>query len=93
MLPVSKPSAPINAAIVAGRLAAQLEARGHEYAVGGAIALGYWGVPRGTVDVDLTVYLSPERLADLAGVRQETLSRIETGRHTASQRTIEKIMR
>ncbi len=39
------------------------------------------------------VGLSQQRLADLAGVRQETLSRIETGRHTASQRTIDKIMR
>ena len=39
------------------------------------------------------VGLSQQRLADLAGVRQETLSRIETDRHTASQRTIDKIMR
>ena len=37
--------------------------------------------------------LSQQRLADLAGVRQETLSRIETGKHTASQKTIDKIMR
>jgi DNA-binding LacI/PurR family transcriptional regulator len=29
----------------------------------------------------------------MAGVRQETLSRIETGKHTASQRTVDKIMR
>ena len=39
------------------------------------------------------VGLSQQRLADLAGVRQETLSRIETGRHTASQTTVDKIMR
>jgi DNA-binding XRE family transcriptional regulator len=39
------------------------------------------------------VGLSQQRLADLAGIRQETLSRIETGRHTASQKTVEKIMR
>jgi DNA-binding XRE family transcriptional regulator len=39
------------------------------------------------------VGLSQQRLADLAGVRQETLSRLETGKHTASQRTIERIMR
>jgi DNA-binding XRE family transcriptional regulator len=38
------------------------------------------------------VGLSQQRLADLAGIRQETLSRIETGRHTASQRSIDKIM-
>ena len=39
------------------------------------------------------VGLSQQRLAGLAGVRQETLSRIETGRHTASSRTVDKIMR
>ena len=39
------------------------------------------------------VRLSQQRLADLAGVRQETLSRIETGKHTASPRTVNKIMR
>jgi len=46
---------------VAGQLAEKLELRGQEYALGGAIALGYWGTPRGTVDVDLTVYLPPEQ--------------------------------
>ncbi|MEX0700671.1 MAG: helix-turn-helix transcriptional regulator [Planctomycetales bacterium] len=39
------------------------------------------------------VGLSQQALADLAGVRQETISRIETGKHTASPRTIDKIMR
>jgi hypothetical protein len=58
---VSEPNPPINAAVVAGRLAQQLQSRGQEYALGGAIALGYWGPPRGTVDVDLTLFLPPER--------------------------------
>jgi DNA-binding XRE family transcriptional regulator len=40
-----------------------------------------------------SVGLSQQRLADKAGIRQETLSRIETGRHTASPKTVEKIMR
>ena len=35
--------------------------------------------------------LSQERLAELASVRQETISRLETGKHTASPRTIEKL--
>jgi DNA-binding XRE family transcriptional regulator len=39
------------------------------------------------------VGLSQQQLADQAGIRQETLSRIETGKHTASQRTVDKIMR
>jgi DNA-binding XRE family transcriptional regulator len=39
------------------------------------------------------VGLSQEGLAHLAGIRQETLSRIETGKHTASPGTVDKIMR
>jgi len=39
------------------------------------------------------VGLSQQQLADMAGIRQETLSRIETGKHTASQKTVDKIMR
>ena len=37
--------------------------------------------------------LSQQRLAELAGIRQETLSRIETGKHTATPRTVDKIMK
>ena len=37
--------------------------------------------------------LSQEALAGLAGLRQETLSRIESGKHTATVRTIDKIDR
>jgi hypothetical protein len=38
-------------------LAARLEAVGCEYALGGAIALGFWAEARGTLDVDVTLYL------------------------------------
>lgn len=54
----------MNAATVAAELAARLEARHQEYALGGAIALGYWGAPRGTVDVDVTLFLPPERTGE-----------------------------
>lgn len=37
--------------------------------------------------------LSQQALADLAGLRQETLSRIETAKHSASAATIGKIER
>lgn len=37
--------------------------------------------------------LSQQALADLAGLRQETLSRLETGKHTASGQTLNKIDR
>lgn len=46
---------------VAFALAQSLERLGQEYAFGGAIALGYWGLLRGTMDVDLTIFLSPEQ--------------------------------
>jgi DNA-binding XRE family transcriptional regulator len=35
--------------------------------------------------------LSQQQLARLAGVRQETLSRLESGKHTANTRTVDKI--
>jgi DNA-binding XRE family transcriptional regulator len=35
--------------------------------------------------------LTQEQLAKLAGVRQETLCRLETGRHSPTVRTVEKI--
>jgi DNA-binding XRE family transcriptional regulator len=35
--------------------------------------------------------LSQERLARIAGIRQETLSRIETGKHTPTVRIVSKI--
>jgi DNA-binding XRE family transcriptional regulator len=37
--------------------------------------------------------LTQEALAKLAGVRQETLSRIESGKHSPAVRTVEKIDR
>jgi hypothetical protein len=61
---VSEDRPPVNTAIVARQLAEQLELRHQEYALGGAIALGYWSAPRGTVDVDLTLYLPPDRPGD-----------------------------
>ena len=50
-----------NAACIAKRLAEQLDSRRVDYAVGGAIALGSFGCARGTIDVDLTLYLPAER--------------------------------
>ncbi|HEX3600499.1 MAG TPA: hypothetical protein VHU84_10180 [Lacipirellulaceae bacterium] len=52
---------------VAEELAARLEAIGCEYALGGAIALGFWAEARGTLDVDVTLYLP---LDDPAGCLQ-----------------------
>lgn len=58
---MSAPALKPNALEVAGQLARELERRGVEYALGGAIALGFWGAPRGTLDVDLTLFVPPDR--------------------------------
>jgi hypothetical protein len=57
---VSEASIPRSATDVAKELAGALEAAGCEYALGGAIALGFWAEPRGTIDVDVTIYLPPQ---------------------------------
>jgi hypothetical protein len=46
-------------------VAAALERAGFDYAIGGAIALAYWGVPRATVDVDVGVSAEPLQLPAL----------------------------
>jgi hypothetical protein len=71
MLPASKPDRLPNAVAVAAQLAKELESRRQQYAIGGAIALSYWGAPRGTVDVDLTLYLPPEQPAECIGLLQD----------------------
>ncbi len=50
-----------DAAAVAATIAERLESRGQDYALGGAIALAYWGLPRSTVDVDVTIYLPTDQ--------------------------------
>lgn len=50
----------LNSAQVAEQIARRLAEHGREYALGGAIALGYWSEPRGTVDVDVTLFLPPD---------------------------------
>lgn len=38
------------------------------YALGGALALGVWGVPRGTLDVDVNVFVAEARLGEVGEV-------------------------
>ncbi len=56
---MSAEKAPEDAAELAVRLANALDEVGCEYAIGGAIALGFWSTPRGTLDVDVTLFLAP----------------------------------
>jgi len=53
------------AAEAAQRIADSLEQAGLPYAIGGALALAIAGVPRGTADVDVNVFVRDERLPDV----------------------------
>jgi hypothetical protein len=49
---------------VAAALGRALDERGQDYAFGGAVALAYWAEPRTTMDVDLTLFVPPDRPVD-----------------------------
>jgi hypothetical protein len=53
------------AAEAAQEIADALERGGFEYAIGGALALAIAGVPRGTADVDVNVFVPLERCRDV----------------------------
>ena len=58
-LPANLPPAnPPPVTAVAAELAKRLDLANCEYALGGAIALAYWSEPRGTVDVDVSLFIS-----------------------------------
>jgi len=50
----------VDAASVARRLADALEQHAIPYAIGGAIAYGFYGAARGTKDVDVNLFLPPD---------------------------------
>ena len=75
-----------DAATTAQRLAARLEVLQQPYAFGGAIALGYWATPRGTLDVDLTLFLPPDRPSDCVRVLQELGCDVATNESVQSLR-------
>jgi hypothetical protein len=52
----------MNAFEAAQRIGARMDEDGVPYAIGGALALGVWGVPRATKDVDLTVFVPEHEL-------------------------------
>ncbi len=67
----SETEQPRDPASVAVRLASALDERGTEYAIGGAIALGFWGRPRGTIDVDLNLFLPKDKPSEIIWELQE----------------------
>lgn len=52
----------MNAIEAARRIGECLDEDGLPYAIGGALALGVWGVPRATKDVDLSVFVARTEL-------------------------------
>ncbi len=55
---------------VARRLADAFEAAGIPYAVGGALASNQYGVPRGTKDVDLNLFVDASAVDRVSAVLQ-----------------------
>lgn len=41
------------------------------YAIGGALVVGIWGIPRGTVDVDVNVFVEPEELDPVLNILRQ----------------------
>lgn len=71
---------------IARGVADVLESRKIPYAIGGALALGEWSVPRGTQDVDLNIFLPPEeadRGLDALEAAGVTFDRAEATREIA----------
>lgn len=73
-------------------IAQQLEGAGVPYAIGGAIAYGFWGNPRGTRDLDVNLFVSADRAGPAldaliaAGVRIDRQLALETGRERGDAR-------
>ena len=66
------------AAEAAREIADALTSAGHDYAIRGALALGVAGVPRGTLDVDVNLFVSDDALAPEAiAVLEQLFFRIE----------------
>ncbi len=59
---------PFNAAEIGLSIAQALESQNVPYALGGALAYGVWALPRATKDVDLYLFVPPERLSEAMGI-------------------------
>jgi hypothetical protein len=60
-----------DAGALAERVAHALGAAGLPYAIGGALAMGAHGYPRGTLDVDVNVFVELERMPSVLAVLHE----------------------
>ena len=72
---------------VARFLADYLEAAGIPYAIDGALAYAYWGVARGTHDVDINLFIPPEELHNALDVLGQAGLTIDQAAAIASAET------
>ncbi len=68
---------------LARQLADALEAATIPYAIGGALALGVWGFPRATNDVDLNVFIAADQLSDVLAVFSDAGCEVDSQSATA----------
>lgn len=67
---------PLQAALA---LAGEFEARGVDYAIGGALALSLWSEPRATNDVDVNVFVEPSELAPVFDAIEAAGAEVDRG--------------
>jgi hypothetical protein len=77
---------PHNVTLTAHRLASELEARGYDYALGGAIALGFWATPRGTLDVDATIFIPVDHATECVRLLQQIGCKLQASAALATLR-------
>ena len=78
----------MNPGEVAQRLGDLLEEARIAYAIGGALALGAWGAPRMTKDVDLSIFLPPSEFPRVAEALERAGMLFD---RNAAPKTIERI--
>jgi len=80
--------APFNAAEIGISLGVALEKANLPYALGGALALAVWSLPRATKDVDLNVFVAPEQVGsaiDVLGAQGVVIDRSQAIAAAASE--------
>jgi len=87
MLPMpNEAERPVDPGTVAKRLARALDERKTEYALGGAIALGFWAQPRGTMDVDLNLFMAKDKHSEVIWELQDIGCDVSATKAVASLR-------
>ena len=71
---------PPSAPELARHLADVLEAAAIPHAIGGALALGVWGFPRATNDVDLDVFVTADALSPVVHILRGDIGTIAVRR-------------